>query len=331
MQKRCLRIAWFRIPRHARRVLSVHADGVRYLRENPDVAASGGDPLAHWWTTGAGEGRRMPGVVLVERAGRGGSGRPRRALVPDPEFSRESAFERLVDQHADHQAYLDANPDVRVAGLEPVHHWLTSGMLQGRRMPGLDVFLRRSEEREGWTRLRWLGQNVLVRVHDPLPGTIQRAIRAQAQFEPGILAAGPETVGSLRRVEALDLWDRDGLDLAGLLTAMRSTTYSASVVIVVPELAELSHLDVSDDVFAELVAPAPRNVLLLVTRQFERDAPSTVRTPAGVVRRETAVHVLEHLRPGGQAGDGDALLSRLIHALDPDTVHGLDPRRRLSS
>lgn len=329
MGRRRLRLAWIRIPRHARRVLSLHADGVRYLRENPDVAASGGDPLVHWWSTGAGEGRWMPGVVLVERAGRGGRRRTRWALVPDPEFPRESAFERLVDRHADRQAYLNANPDVRVAGLEPVHHWLTSGMLQGRRMPGLDVILRRSEEREGWKRLRWLGQDVLVRIHEPLPDMIQRAIRTQAQFEPGILAAGAETVGSLRRVEALDLWDRDGLDLAGLLTAIESTTHSASVVIVVPELADLSHLDVSDDVFAELVAPAARNVLLLVTRQFERDAPSKVRTPVGVVRRETAVHVLEHLRPGGQAGD--ALLARLIHALDPDTVHGLDPRRRLSS
>ena len=327
MQKQCLRLAWFRIPRQARRVLSLHADGVRYLSENSDVAASGGDPLVHWWSSGAGEGRRMPGVVLVERAGRGSSGRTRWALVPDLEYPRESAFERLVDRHADRQTYLDANPDVRVAGLEPVHHWLTSGMLQGRRMPGLDAVLRRSEEREGWTRLRWLGQDVLVRVHEPLPGTIQRAIRAQAQFEPGILAAGPEAVGSLRRVEALDLWDRDGLDLAGLLTAIESRTRRASVVIVVPELADLSGLDVSDDVFAELVAAGARNVLLLVTRQFERDAPSTVRTPVGVVRRETAVHVLEHLRPGGQAGVGGALLARLIHALDPETVHGLDPRR----
>ncbi len=342
--KRCRRgAARLRIPHHARRLLSLHADGDRYLSENLDVSASGSDPFVHWWRTGAEEGRRMPGVVRVECRGgmiRASSVRNRwRALLgrdgrrwrlePDPDFALEAAFVRLVHRHADRRAYLAANLDVRAADIEPVEHWLTSGMLQGRRMPGLDVVLRRPEEREGWVRLRWLGQDVLVRPHEPLPETIERAVRVQAQFEPGLLAAGPGTVGSLRRVDALDLWDRDGLDLAGFLAAIESLTRSASVVVVVPELAELASLDAHDDVLAELAAPAPRDLLLLVTRQLRRDAPREVRTPAGVVPRAAAIYLLDHRRSAEHPDD--ALLARILHALDPDAVHGFDPRSASSS
>jgi hypothetical protein len=65
-------------------------DQAFYLRNNPDVAASGGDPLDHFMAFGWREGRD-----------------------PSPEFS--------VD------AYLQAFPDVAESGANPFVHYLTSG------------------------------------------------------------------------------------------------------------------------------------------------------------------------------------------------------------
>jgi glycosyltransferase involved in cell wall biosynthesis len=65
-------------------------DRAFYLRNNPDVAASGGDPLDHFMQYGWREGRD-----------------------PSPEFS--------VD------AYLQAFPELADSGVNPFVHWLTSG------------------------------------------------------------------------------------------------------------------------------------------------------------------------------------------------------------
>ena len=76
-------------------LLAPHVDAVFYRARNPDVAASGADPVAHYAATGWREGRD-----------------------PSPWF--------------DSDAYLDANPDIRAAGLNPLLHYLRTGRLEGR-------------------------------------------------------------------------------------------------------------------------------------------------------------------------------------------------------
>ena len=66
-----------------------------YLRANPDVAASGVDPVVHYVVHGAREGRE-----------------------PGPWFSG--------------QRYLDCNPDVRAAGVNPLSHYILFGLAEGR-------------------------------------------------------------------------------------------------------------------------------------------------------------------------------------------------------
>ena len=73
-------------------------DASYYLATNSDVAASGGDPLDHYMTKGAREGRR-----------------------PSRTF--------------DARRYLDDNPDVRAAGLNPIVHWLLHGQYEDRPSP----------------------------------------------------------------------------------------------------------------------------------------------------------------------------------------------------
>ncbi len=315
-----------RVTRRLRRFLVANGDLGRYLRDNPDVVATGADPVAHWCHSGAQEGRPMPGVILDPSDAPSAPVRIRLngrnvALRPDPSFPRERAFEALVGRYADGEAYLDANPDVRAAGLEPIDHWLANGMAEGRRMPGLDVLLRHRAPREGWERLRWRGEDVLVRVGQPLPVAVQQAIITQAQNEPALLATGTDTVASLRRIDALHLYDRDGIDLEGFLDDVARTTRHARTVVVADRLERLAQVDLPEGVLSTLAATAPRDLLLLITEE-QQGAPAKVTTAVGAVHREAAVHLRQHLRPGVQPGG--PLLTRLLHALAPVTVVRID-------
>ena len=70
-------------------------DSAFYVASNPDVVASGMEPLTHFLVTGWLEGRD-----------------------PSPAFSVRD--------------YLDANPDVAAAGVNPFAHYLISGRIEGR-------------------------------------------------------------------------------------------------------------------------------------------------------------------------------------------------------
>lgn len=79
----------------ARAVIESEFDGRYYLSENPDVAASGVDPLTHFLEAGCGEGRD-----------------------PAPWFSVRD--------------YLELNPDVAAAGMNPFVHYVQAGRAEGR-------------------------------------------------------------------------------------------------------------------------------------------------------------------------------------------------------
>jgi glycosyltransferase involved in cell wall biosynthesis len=71
-------------------------DAQWYLENNPDVAQTKGDPLVHYYTQGAAQGR-----------------------APGPNFS--SAW------------YLAQNPDVKASGTNPLVHYLRFGLQEGRK------------------------------------------------------------------------------------------------------------------------------------------------------------------------------------------------------
>ena len=116
----------FRLPFYRKRLLSTGLfDPQWYLERNPDVAAAGIDPLDHWLTYGAREGRdpnpefdtdwyleRYPHVAdsgqnpLVHYLRRGSSP----GIDPSPRF--------------DGARYLSRHPEVAKAGLNPLVHYL---------------------------------------------------------------------------------------------------------------------------------------------------------------------------------------------------------------
>jgi GR25 family glycosyltransferase involved in LPS biosynthesis len=87
------------LSREARRLReSGGFDAQAYLLANPDVVASGVEPLRHYLTAGAREGRN-----------------------PKPPLA---GF--------DSELYLAANPDLRAAGIDPLLHYLSYGRVEGR-------------------------------------------------------------------------------------------------------------------------------------------------------------------------------------------------------
>lgn len=118
-----------------------------YRSTYPDVAASDRDPLLHFIRDGRTEGR-MPKP--------GGEAHSRRLIEAsglfDPDWYRATYGKALgTDDPIDHYiasgwrrsfwpgplfdgpAYLESNPDVRAAGLEPLEHFIRHGAIEGRR------------------------------------------------------------------------------------------------------------------------------------------------------------------------------------------------------
>ena len=80
-------------------------DGNAYKAANPDVAASGMDPLTHYLTYGYNEGRTL-----------------------------DAAGDR-INKGFDASAYLRANPDVAAAHQDALSHYILNGAFEGRALP----------------------------------------------------------------------------------------------------------------------------------------------------------------------------------------------------
>ena len=96
-----------------------------YLSENPDVHASGMNPLAHYALFGRGEGR-APNPSGVEQNDRVSSHETHAAVkVGDADLER-------VRLAFDTSFYLDSYPDVRKADIDPFLHYMSHGWREGR-------------------------------------------------------------------------------------------------------------------------------------------------------------------------------------------------------
>ena len=118
-------------------------DAEWYLRENPDVAEAKVDPLVHFLRWGAKEGRAPhplfdPKFYLTTypEAAIGGGANPlqhyltqgwKKGYKPNPKF--------------DPSFYLVTYPDIAQAGVEPLTHFVTNGLREGRSACPEDVYL----------------------------------------------------------------------------------------------------------------------------------------------------------------------------------------------
>jgi O-antigen biosynthesis protein len=94
-----------------------------YLEHNPDVRAAGMNPLLHYVVSGAAEGRAACRPVDPAPAA-GPAPAPPPAVALDPRLESSELFDR--------EWYLEQNPDVAAAGIDPLLHYATTGFKEGR-------------------------------------------------------------------------------------------------------------------------------------------------------------------------------------------------------
>ena len=133
-----------------------------YLLQNRDVAAADLDPLQHWMTHGYKEGRDVAfGGTEADDWSKyfstAGAGSSRDAIAAAYLASNKDVFDaaqasgqdptKFGLEHFqnfggnegrgffDEQGYLEQNPDVAAAGMDPTAHWFQFGQNEGRAKP----------------------------------------------------------------------------------------------------------------------------------------------------------------------------------------------------
>ena len=123
-------------------------DGPWYLENNPDVAAAGLNPLLHYLYSGRAEGRPICPYVDREAAARIAASELFDAewyrANQAPDVAPDRAARHYLQQGAvfglspgpsfDGLWYLANNPDVAAAGMNPLLHYLDSGLAEGRQI-----------------------------------------------------------------------------------------------------------------------------------------------------------------------------------------------------
>jgi GT2 family glycosyltransferase len=108
-------------------------DARYYLESNPDVAAAGEDPVLHFLAQGAREGRR-PHVLFDPEFYRAQTNDPAAAANPLHHFLHGGAAAGLDPCPFFSVAYyLKENPDVAAAGINPLVHYVRAGAREMRR------------------------------------------------------------------------------------------------------------------------------------------------------------------------------------------------------
>jgi hypothetical protein len=109
---------------------------VRYLQDNPDVARAGMDAWQHYTIYGRNEGRTWPGETqpALTPPGTGGGEAPPNPPAPPPNPPPENST--ALTFTAARSRYLQDNPDVARAGMDPWQHYTIYGRGEGRAWPG---------------------------------------------------------------------------------------------------------------------------------------------------------------------------------------------------
>jgi len=108
-------------------------DSEWYLQRNPDVVASGINPLAHYISKGAAEGRDPHPLFDGDWYLRRNPDVAAAGMNPLGHYIGWGAAEgRDPNPHFDSDWYLERNPEVAVAGANPLSHYIHCGSAEGR-------------------------------------------------------------------------------------------------------------------------------------------------------------------------------------------------------
>ena len=108
-------------------------DAAYYLRNNPDVAAAGIDPLQHFNRYGWKEGRNPDALFNVQYYLNQNPGVAAARVNPLTHYETTGWKEgRDPSVNFSTAAYLKANPDVALAHIDPLQHYIAHGSQEGR-------------------------------------------------------------------------------------------------------------------------------------------------------------------------------------------------------
>ncbi|MGA9164508.1 MAG: hypothetical protein WBZ31_08600 [Thiobacillus sp.] len=312
-----------------------HLDRQAYLEAYPDVRSAGIDPVKHWLDAGMAEGRSFfPDATFYHgdraRQVEGAQwlqfswlGKPVAVRINAP--TEDALFAEFVNAHLDRQAYLEAYPDVRSAGIDPVKHWLDAGMAEGRFLyPGATVVYGDIAGRLGntnWKRFIWRGIPVAVRTITPLKPSLIAQIKAQARHDPTVLAAGALAIDRLRQVDGQDLLGRGGVDVRNIFAAIPERP---DAVVLMPLLRVGDAEQFAANLVGALSALKYNNILVIVTDD-------TAKTAIGwkslaILSPLQAAHVMFWRDVCGFNCKDPQYLARLLNSLRPSRVIVLNSR-----
>jgi glycosyltransferase involved in cell wall biosynthesis len=236
----------------------------------------------------------------------------------------DALFVEFVKEHMDTQAYLEAYPDVRLAGVDPVEHWLEHGMAEGRFLyPGATVIVGDVAARlddSHWKRFTWRGHPVAVQINRPIKPFLIDQIKAQARHDPAVLAAGAFSIGKLRQHIAPDLLGRSGVDVRSIFAAIPERP---DVVILLPHLRVGGADKYAADLVASLSTLGHESILVIVTSD-QADTCQDWDSFYSLIPFK-AVNVVFWKKVCGP-NSGPLFLARLIHALRPPKVVVINSR-----
>jgi glycosyltransferase involved in cell wall biosynthesis len=184
--------------------------------------------------------------------------------------AQHKALCAFVQPHFDGALYLERNPDVRQAKLEPLTHWLNHGLWEGRSGPSsLELVVDLEQDvAYGWRHFVIGERHISARVK-PDRSAVLRQIMEQASFEPTVLAAGALAINNLRTYRGDDLIARDGIKVSVLYDGLPE---KVGVLVATPMLVAGGAEKYVVDWVNALAAMGYGPVVVVVTEQTRQQA-----------------------------------------------------------
>ena len=313
-------------------------DAERYLQDNPDVGAAKWDPVWHWLNAWLWERRPFPGDYEFRIGPFSESGQDIEGWRVFTWKGHQVAFGQnplieYVRTDFDAERYFQENPDVGVAKLDPVWHWLNAGIWEGRPFPGdyefrVGPFFETGQDVEGWQVFAWKDRLIRVKKKWKPSPTILRQIMDQARHEPAILAPGVWAIRNLRYAEGSDLEKRLSItNIPGMVGAVK---VRPSTMVIIPYLAIGGAEKYANNIVEELLTNFLGPVLIICTLQTKEEAcewewfrflPS-VRKCNIIFWKDHAKNKIDH---------DVAYFSRFLYAIRPDRIIVLNSQLGLES
>lgn len=147
----------------------------------------------------------------------------------------DAPFSEFINSYLDFDAYLEAYPDVKAAGLNPVQHWLNHGIFEKRKLfPDAVVITEQDKIGQltgrGWRYFTWRGISVAVQIATPFKKSLMKQIHSQGRHDPAVLASGALAIEKLRQFNGVDLLDRDGVNVNRIFGEIG--THSKNILII---------------------------------------------------------------------------------------------------